>query len=170
MFGRIFGFGKVYSAEYSDSAKITIRHTFITNICKILFEHYILKIHLYIFWKNFRFICSKWFIYKIFELGVPVEIIVKNITPKQRFKRWLATVAFHTLVSMRKNWYQFFWVINSNLNWKMTSLFKKKYLRKKKELALALNELLSRILFCSLLSQLSRIHVIVRFFSRLFFI
>ena len=27
MFGRIFGFGKVYSAEYSDSAKITIRHT-----------------------------------------------------------------------------------------------------------------------------------------------
>ena len=27
VFGRIFRFGKVYSAEYSDSAKITIRHT-----------------------------------------------------------------------------------------------------------------------------------------------
>ena len=27
MFGGIFGFGKVYSSEYSDSAKITIRHT-----------------------------------------------------------------------------------------------------------------------------------------------
>ena len=27
MFGRRFGFGKVYSAEYSDSAKITIRYT-----------------------------------------------------------------------------------------------------------------------------------------------
>ena len=34
-----------------------------------------------------------------FELGVLVEIIVKNITLKQCFKHLLATVAFHTLVS-----------------------------------------------------------------------
>ena len=41
MFGRIFGFGKVYSAEYLDSAKITIRHTPTT---------YLNNLYLFIFW------------------------------------------------------------------------------------------------------------------------
>ena len=48
-----------------------------------------------------------------FELGVPIEIIVKYINPKQGFKRWIPTVAFHTLELIPKKIPNFIWNIVS---------------------------------------------------------